>query len=80
MSQKITEVANRIFHHNISVTNFVTSLFMGGGLCYTFEQKKYWHIPLVVLFPSVYTGYHLFKNHDKIITGISDSMQSGIHK
>ena len=41
--------------------------FLGGGLCYIMEEKKYEHIPVFVLFPSIYCGYNMYKNRDKII-------------
>ncbi len=49
-----------------TVRGFTSFLFMGGGLYYTNEQKKYWEIPLVILCPSMYAGYHLMKNYNKI--------------
>ena len=39
---------------------------MGGGLAYSIQQKTYDHIPLVVIFPSVYAGYQAFANRDSI--------------
>ncbi len=42
------------------------NVLAGAGLAYAWEQEKYWHMPLVVLAPSVYAGYHIFKNRDKI--------------
>ncbi len=39
--------------------------FLGGaGLCYAINKREYLHVPLVIIFPSAYVGYHLFKNKD----------------
>ena len=40
--------------------------FLGGGLCYILEEKKYAHIPLVVFFPSIYCGYNIYKNREEM--------------
>ena len=43
---------------------------MGGGLAYSIQQETYDHIPLVLIFPSVYTGYQVFSNRDAIAAWI----------
>jgi len=45
----------------------VNSFLFGSGLCYSIQNEKYWHIPLVLLFPAAYTGYQIYKNKDEII-------------
>jgi len=45
----------------------VNSFLFGSGLCYTIQNEKYWHIPLVLFFPAAYTGYQIYKNKDEII-------------
>lgn len=50
------------------ITNTAGSMFfLGGGLCYALEEKKYIHIPVVFLFPSIYCGYNMYKNRNAII-------------
>jgi hypothetical protein len=55
---------------NNPIINIVKSnthfFFLGGGLCYIIEKKKYTHIPIVVLFPSAYCGYNIYKNRNEI--------------
>jgi hypothetical protein len=46
--------------------NTISLFFLGGGLGYIIEQKKYEHIPVFILFPEVYCGYNIYKNRDKI--------------
>ena len=56
--------------NRFAVVNYITSgsmFFLGGGLCYVLEEKKYTHIPIVFFFPSIYCGYNLYKNREKVI-------------
>lgn len=47
------------------IANNTSQLFLlGGGLCYVIEEKKYTHIPVVFLFPSIYCGYNIYKNRN----------------
>jgi hypothetical protein len=48
------------------------SILCGAGLNYAVDAEKYLHIPLVVLFPSAYAGYHTYKNKDRIMWWISN--------
>ena len=45
----------------------IHSFLLGAGICYTIESKKYLHIPLVILSPPVYAGYHFYKNKENIL-------------
>ena len=49
------------------IPNSISLFFLGGGLCYILEEKKYTHIPLFVLFPEAYCGYNIYKNRDTAI-------------
>ena len=42
------------------------SFLLGVSLYYSISIEKYWHIPLVILFPSAYAGYHTFKNREQV--------------
>jgi predicted transcriptional regulator with HTH domain len=46
----------------VKPSNVLSSLLMGAGLCYSIENQTYSHIPIVILFPSVYAGYNIYKN------------------
>ena len=48
------------------IPNTVSLFFLGGGLGYIIEEKKYIHIPIFVLFPEVYCGYNMYKHREKI--------------
>ena len=62
--------------HSIAVHNFVygttRNLLAGASLCYAIDNEKYIQIPLAIIFPSIYAGYHLFKNKDDVIKVVKD--------
>ena len=39
---------------------------MGFSFAYAVEKKKYIHLPIILFFPTIYTGYQVFKNRDSI--------------
>jgi hypothetical protein len=47
-------------------------MISGAGLSYAIEKEKYTEVPLTIFFPSMYAGYHLFKNKDDVIKMIKD--------
>ena len=49
------------------IPNSISLFFLGGGLCYILEEKKYTHIPLFVLFHEAYCGYNMYKHRDAAI-------------
>ncbi len=56
ISTKLPEVIR------LQSSGFVSSLIMGCGFAYAQQKEKYWHFPIVFVAPSVYAGYHMFKN------------------
>ena len=52
------------------------SILCGAGLNYAVDAEKYLHIPLVVLFPSAYAGYHAYKNKDRIVWWMRDRIRT----
>jgi len=40
---------------------------MGAGLSFAIQNEKYWEIPVLVVFPTVYSGYYSYKNKDAIL-------------
>lgn len=62
-------------HINIETYRLITNasihyLLLGAGICYTIQSKQYLHIPLVILAPSTYAGYHCYKNKENILEWI----------
>ena len=39
----------------------VSNLLVGAGVGYALERKAYKELPLPILIPSAYAGYHLYK-------------------
>jgi hypothetical protein len=58
------ESAKAVSHYFYS---WPRSFFMGAGLSYAIQNEKYWEIPVLVLFPTVYSGYYSYKNKDDIL-------------
>ena len=52
------------------VTNYMfgptRNILMGMSLAYASEKQNYLHFPIILLFPSIYTGYHIYKNKEII--------------
>jgi hypothetical protein len=61
-TQIINQAITRVQPHGV-----VSGFLFGAGLSYSVQTEKYWHIPLVLLFPAAYTGYQIFKNKQEII-------------
>ena len=55
---------------NIAVQHYVfgttRNILAGAGLCYAIQNQNYLEVPLTIFFPSVYAGYHLYKNKDPV--------------
>jgi hypothetical protein len=49
------------------------SAALGAGLCFSIQQEKYWHIPAIVWFPSVYAGYQTFQHKDSIVRYLNNA-------
>ena len=52
------------------------NILLGAGLCFAIQNEKYWHIPVTVIFPSVYAGYQTFKHTDSIVRCINDAIRT----
>ena len=50
------------------------NILAGAGLCYALENKKYVELPLTILFPSIYAGYNVYKNKEKVAQWIRDKI------
>jgi hypothetical protein len=63
-------------HDVLRVAHFtpLRNILLGAGLCFSIQQETYWHIPAVVLCPSVYAGYQTFKHKDSIVRNVRQAM------
>lgn len=52
------------------LTGTLRHLLLGAGLHYSIEREEYTHIPLILLFPSIYAGYHAHRNKDLLLDWI----------
>jgi hypothetical protein len=62
-TQIINQAITRVPPHGI-----LSSFLLGSGLSYSVQSKNYSHIPLVLFFPTAYTGYHVFREGYTIYT------------
>jgi hypothetical protein len=53
--------------HRLHVFGATRSLLAGAALCYAIQDRKYIHIPIILIFPSAYTGYQVFNHKEKIV-------------
>ncbi len=74
VQKKIIEFASNRFSliHHTSLRN----ILCGAGLAYAFSEDKYLHTPLILMFPSVYAGYHAFKKQDDLLKWTIKSLKS----
>jgi hypothetical protein len=65
MTSKFSNESTRlIYNYAFGPTR---NLLLGAGLCFAIQNKFYTHLPIIVLFPSIYVGYHTFNNKDDIV-------------
>ena len=55
------------FATTLGVTGPLRNLLLGAGLHYSIERNEYTHIPLILIFPSIYAGYHAHRNKDILV-------------
>ncbi len=70
-TQEIVKLVNQI-PSSFRIRTWVSSFFLGAGLCYSIENKKYSHIPLICIVPTIYSGYQLFKNRVEVRNYLTD--------
>ena len=77
MNRELLNKTINVVIKNIQANRSVLSnLIAGAGMAYAVyndEKPKYYQVPIAFIFPSMmYTGYHLYKNKDKIyVNGIT---------
>lgn len=68
-----TEGASHVVNYVFGPTR---NILLGAGLCYSIKKEYYSHIPLIVFFPSVYVGYHMYENKEQIIKLVKEIKKS----
>lgn len=67
------KIPDTVVHHLMNYQiGPLRNLLLGAGVCFSIEKEKYWHIPLIILCPSPYVGYHLYKNKKEVIRFFKD--------
>jgi uncharacterized protein involved in tellurium resistance len=46
------------------------NILVGIGLSHVVQREEYSHIPLILIFPSIYAGYQAHQNKDAIVDWI----------
>jgi hypothetical protein len=69
--ESIKKLSESASHRVLLFTPF-RSIMLGAGLAYCIQQENYYHIPLVILFPSAYAGYHGYKNRTELQTLVKE--------
>jgi len=65
ISNKLSSESTKVISHYLY--GWPRSFFMGASLCFAVQNEKYWEMPLIILFPTAYSGYYAFKNKDDIL-------------
>jgi len=74
-----THVTNQVISRVVP-SGVLSSFLSGAGLCYSIQTEKYSHIPFTIFCPVSYSGYHIFKNKDRILSYLDKSISSKIFK
>ena len=59
-------------HYMIGPTR---NLILGAGLGYAVQTENFWHVPIIIITPSVYAGYHLYTKKDDVIHWIRHTLK-----
>jgi len=50
------------------------NILMGATLCYAVEDKNYTHLPIIVIFPSIYAGYQAYSNKETLVNSFKSNL------
>jgi hypothetical protein len=59
--QHVVKLMTNTFQQHLHYTT-TRSFLCGMGLAYAIANENYAHIPIIFLTPSIYAGYHAYKN------------------
>lgn len=51
------------------------NILAGAGIYFAIENHRHLEIPLAIIFPSTYAGYHLYKNREQVVQWIKGSLK-----
>ena len=63
LGKKLSDSITRVQHFGP-----VRNVLLGGGMAYAIAEEQYFHLPVALVFPSVYAGYQGYKQRDRVAT------------
>jgi hypothetical protein len=67
LTNRMASVVNQTIR-TFGTVHFISFGTAGGvGMAYAVQKEKYWQLPLALVFPYLYGGYHLYKNKDRVV-------------
>jgi hypothetical protein len=70
LGKKLSESFMRVQHFGP-----VRNVLLGGGMAYAIAEEKYLHLPVALVFPSIYAGYQGYKQRERV-AGFVRSLQA----
>ncbi len=69
-------LGNMVLENVVKVQHFgpVRNVLLGGGMAYAIAEDKYLHLPVALVFPSIYAGYQAYKQRERV-AGFVRSLQ-----
>ena len=75
MNAALTELRKTLQHSGtVRLFHFTPfrNLMAGAGIAYALEKEKPAQIPLAIFVPSIYAGYHAYKNREAVKDFVSE--------
>jgi hypothetical protein len=66
-------VTESVKHTTVHFTGTLRNLLLGACLHYAIQREEYTHIPLIIIFPSIYAGYHSHRNKDLLLDWVIET-------
>lgn len=54
----------------------VRNVLMGAGIAYAIEKEKLWQLPIAVVVPSIYAGYHAYKQKSAVLDFVAGGLKT----
>ena len=61
LGKKLSESFMRVQHFGP-----VRNVLLGGGMAYAIAEEQYLHLPVAMVFPSIYAGYQGYKQRERV--------------
>jgi hypothetical protein len=57
---------------NLIIYSSFRNILLGAGMAFAIDQEKYSHIPVCIVFPSIYGGYQTYTNRRNILNFVKE--------